>query len=41
LVASLRGTEDEYGLAFARINLCAALVVLGDLAQTRPVAQAA
>ena len=41
LVASLQGTRNEYSLAFARINLCAAHLALNDAAQARPVAQAA
>jgi hypothetical protein len=41
LVASLLGTRHEYGLAFARINLLAALLALDEIAQARPVAQAA
>ncbi|HEU5297389.1 MAG TPA: winged helix-turn-helix domain-containing protein [Burkholderiaceae bacterium] len=40
LVAWLQGTRDEYSLAFARINLCAALLALGDVAQALTVAQA-
>jgi hypothetical protein len=41
LVESLRGTRHEYSLAFARVNLLAALLALNDCAQARPVAQAA
>jgi len=41
LVATLQGTRNEYSLAFARINLCAAYLALGDAARARPVAQAA
>lgn len=41
LVAALEGTRDEYNLAFARINLCAACLALGDCPRARPVAQAA
>lgn len=41
LVESLHGTRHEYSLAFARINLLAALLALDDLAQARPVARAA
>jgi hypothetical protein len=41
LVESLLGTRHEYSLAFARINLLAALLALGDCARARPVAQAA
>jgi hypothetical protein len=41
LVATLQGTRDEYSLAFARINLCAALLALDDSARARSVAQAA
>jgi len=41
LVATLQGTRDEYSLAFARINLCAALLAQDDAAQARTVAQAA
>jgi len=41
VVASLQGTRNEYSLAFARINLCAAHLALHDPAQARPVAQAA
>jgi len=41
LVEALLGTRHEYGLAFARINLLAALLALDDVAQARPVAQAA
>jgi hypothetical protein len=41
LVASLRGTRHEYSLAFARINLLAALLAQDDVARARPVAQAA
>jgi predicted ATPase/DNA-binding winged helix-turn-helix (wHTH) protein len=41
LVAALQGTRDEYSLAFARINLCAAHLALDDAAQALPIAQAA
>jgi hypothetical protein len=41
LIESLRGTRQEYGLAFARINLLAALLAQDDVARARPVAQAA
>src|SRR6185436_10275154 len=41
LIESLRGTRQEYGLAFSRINLLAALLAQGAVAQARPVAQAA
>lgn len=41
LVEALRGTRHEYGLTFARINLLAALLAQTDVAQARPVAQAA
>jgi hypothetical protein len=40
-VASLRRTRHEYSLAYARLNLCAALLALGDCAHARPIAQAA
>jgi hypothetical protein len=40
-VATLQGTRNEYSLAFARINLCAAHLALNDPAQAQPVAQAA
>ncbi|HUL65316.1 MAG TPA: winged helix-turn-helix domain-containing protein [Burkholderiaceae bacterium] len=40
-VAALRGTRHEYSLAYARLNLCAALLALGDCAHVRPIAQAA
>ena len=38
LVEWLRGTLHEYALAFARINLMAALLAVDDCAQARPVA---
>lgn len=41
LVEALLGTRHEYSLAFARINLLAALLAQDDVAQARPVAQAA
>jgi hypothetical protein len=41
LVDSLRGTRHEYSLAFARINLLAALLAEDDVAEARPVAEAA
>ena len=40
-VAALQGTRHEYTLAYARINLCAALLALDKCAQARSVAQAA
>ena len=39
-VASLVGTRHEYTLAYARINLCAALLAMDDHEHARPVAQA-
>ena len=41
LIESLLGTRHEYSLAFACINLLAALLAQDDAAQARPVAQAA
>jgi hypothetical protein len=41
LVDSLLGTRHEYGLAFARVNLLAAVLAQDDVAAARPVAQAA
>jgi hypothetical protein len=41
LVASLQGTRHEYGLAFARVNLLAALLAQGDADNARAVAEAA
>jgi len=41
LVASQLATRHEYSLAFARINLLAALLALGEVAKARPVAEAA
>ena len=41
LVATLQGTRNEYSMAFARINLCAAYLALDYPAQARPVARAA
>ncbi|MFL6664513.1 MAG: hypothetical protein ACJ8G7_20245, partial [Rhizobacter sp.] len=41
VIDALRGTRNEYGLAFARINLLAALLAQDDVAQARLVAQAA
>ena len=41
LVDILRGTRHEYALAFARINLMAALLAVNDCAQVRPIAVAA
>jgi predicted ATPase/DNA-binding winged helix-turn-helix (wHTH) protein len=41
LVESLLGTRHEFSLAFARINLLAALLATDDVARARPVAQAA
>jgi hypothetical protein len=41
LVETLQGTRHEYSLAFARINLLAALLALDDCARARPVAQSA
>jgi hypothetical protein len=38
LVEWLRGTRHEYALAFARINLIAALLAVDDCVQARPVA---
>lgn len=40
LLESLKGTRHEYSLAFAQINVLAALLVLGDCARARPIAQA-
>ncbi|HSB25001.1 MAG TPA: winged helix-turn-helix domain-containing protein [Burkholderiaceae bacterium] len=40
LVAALQGTRHELSLAFARINLCAACLAVGDTAQARAVALA-
>ena len=40
LVALLDGSRHEYSLAFARINLCAALLALDDCVQAHTVAQA-
>lgn len=40
-VAALQGTRHEYSLAYARLNLCAALLALDDPAQAREVVQAA
>ena len=39
LVESLRRTRHDYSLAFARINLLAALLAQDDAVQARPVAQ--
>jgi len=41
LVASLHGSRHEYSLAFARINLLAALLAQDDAAAALPVAEAA
>jgi predicted ATPase/DNA-binding winged helix-turn-helix (wHTH) protein len=41
LVDSLDGTRHEYSLAFARINLLAALLAQDDVAAAHPVAEAA
>jgi hypothetical protein len=41
LVAALQGTRNEYTLAYARLNLCAAWLALDDCARARSVAQAA
>jgi len=41
LIESLLGTRHEFSLAFARINLLAALLAEGDADRARPVAQAA
>ncbi|HEY6512155.1 MAG TPA: winged helix-turn-helix domain-containing protein [Burkholderiaceae bacterium] len=41
LVESLRGTRHEYSMAFARINLLAALLAQDDAQRARPVAQQA
>jgi predicted ATPase/DNA-binding winged helix-turn-helix (wHTH) protein len=41
LIASLSGTRHEYGLAFARINLLAALLAQDDVAAAHGVAEAA
>jgi hypothetical protein len=41
LVAALQGTRNEYSLAFARINLCAACLALDDTAQARAVIEPA
>jgi predicted ATPase/DNA-binding winged helix-turn-helix (wHTH) protein len=41
LVESLRGTRHEYSLAFACINLLAALLAQDDAVRARPVAQQA
>ena len=41
LVEWLRGTRHEYALAFARINLMAALLAMDDCAQARTIGQAA
>jgi predicted ATPase/DNA-binding winged helix-turn-helix (wHTH) protein len=40
LVESLRGTRHEYSLAFARINLLAALLAQNEVAPARAVAEA-
>lgn len=40
LVESLRGTRHEYSLAFARINLLAALLAQNEVVPARPVAEA-
>ncbi|HEY5321999.1 MAG TPA: winged helix-turn-helix domain-containing protein [Caldimonas sp.] len=41
LIESLLGSRHEYSLAFARINLLAALLAQDDAAEARPVAEAA
>ncbi|MCC6194825.1 MAG: helix-turn-helix transcriptional regulator [Burkholderiales bacterium] len=41
LVEWLRGTRHEYALAFARINLMAALLAIDDCTQARAIADAA
>ena len=41
LIASLSGTRHEYGLAFARINLLAALLAQDDVAAAHGAAEAA
>jgi hypothetical protein len=41
LVEWLRGTRHEYALAFARINLMAALLATDDCAQARAIGEAA
>ena len=41
LIDALLGTRHEYSLAFARINLLAALLAQDDVAGARPIAQAA
>jgi predicted ATPase/DNA-binding winged helix-turn-helix (wHTH) protein len=41
LVAALEGSRDEYSLAFARINLCAAQLAQNDVPAARAVAYAA
>jgi predicted ATPase/DNA-binding winged helix-turn-helix (wHTH) protein len=41
LIESLSGTRHEYGIAFARINLLAALLAQDDVAQAQPVARSA
>jgi len=41
LIASLVGTRHEYALAFARINLLAALLAQDDVDAARPLAEAA
>ena len=41
LTAELERTRHVYSLGFARLNLCAACLVLGDLAQARAVGAAA
>jgi predicted ATPase/DNA-binding winged helix-turn-helix (wHTH) protein len=40
-VAGLQGTRNEYSLAYARLNLCAAWLALDDCPQARPVVHAA
>ncbi len=40
LVANLVGGRDEHPLAHARLNLCAALLALDAVTETRPVAEA-
>lgn len=41
LVAALAGSRHEYSLAFARVNLCAALLALDEVVQAREVLSAA
>lgn len=41
LIESLKGTRHEHSMAFARINLLAALLAMDDCAQAREIARAA